>query len=222
MASSANRSQIVEEALTRAGRDVSLRELANTMLNRMLRKWALEYKYPILRKLGDVQTLSAGSSSLALPSDLGAGIDSLLLGTERYPLYERGPDEFAQCQGYTDTGNPPSGRPGFYLVDQEAGLVRFNSNAEKNYPVQMNYFKVPENLPVDSSGDAYFVWCPDDELVIQGLIQMIYQYNNDEREGAQYQLVQTLKGNYRTGSVPMGGGVNKILLSPRTFRRRIR
>lgn len=222
MASSKTRSQIVEEALTRAGRDVSLRELGNTMLNGMLRKWALEYKYPVLRKLGSVQTLSAGSSSLALPSDLGAGVDSLLLGTERFPLYERSSDEFIQSQGYPDTSNPSVGKPVFYMVDQEAELARFNTSADQAYPVQFVYFKAPADLSLDSTDDALKVWCPDDELVIQGLIQLIYQYNNDEREGPQYQLVQALKGQYRAGSVPMGGGINKILLSPRTFPRRRR
>lgn len=182
----------------------------------MLRKWSLEYKYPVLRKLGDVQTLSAGSSSLALPLDYGAGIDSLLLGTERSPLYERSPDEFVQFNGMSGS----NGRPQFYMVDQEAGLIRFNLVSDDSYSVQMIYYKAPADIAVsDSTGDSQNVWMPDDELVIQGLIQMIYQYANDEREGAQGEIVKALKGDYRRGCVPMGGGVNKILLSPRAFKR---
>ena len=216
MGSSATRYEIVTEALTRAGQDVSLRELSETMLNRMLRKWSLEYKYPILRKIGDVQTLSAGSSSLALPLDYGAGIDSLLLGTERSPLYERSPDEFLQFNGLSGA----TGRPQFYMVDQEAGLVLFNLISAEAYPVQMVYYKAPADIAVnDSAGDDQTVWMPDDELAIQGLIQMIYQYANDDREGVQSEIVKSLKGDYRRGSVPMGGGVNKILLSPRAFKR---
>lgn len=219
MSSSATRYEIVTEALTRAGRDVGIRELAETMLNRMLRKWALEYKYPVLRKLGDVQTLSAGYSSLALALDYGAGMDSLLLGTDRSPLYERSPDEFVQFGGIQGD-SPRTGRPEFYMIDQQASLVRFNLQAAEAYPVQTIYYMVPDDIAVnDSDGDSSKVWMSDDELVIQGLMSMIYQYNNDEREVMQSQLVEKLKADYRRGSVPMGGGVSKILMSPRVFKR---
>jgi len=199
---------------------MELRTAAEGWLNRLLRKMAGEYKYPELRKQGSELTLSAGSQTAALPADFGAGSDSLLFGTERTPMYEVMPDEFYQGRSVQPTANGATGRPSFFIVDKEAGVFRFNTVADQNYPIIPIYFKMPPNIATpDQDGDDEYPWFSDDETLIQGLIHMIYQYTGDIREDKQEAKFKRYLGEYRQGSVPPGGGVSRILPSRKRFRK---
>lgn len=220
MASSITRYEIVIEALTLAGRSVELRGSAEGWLNRLLRKMAGEYKYPELRKQGDEITLSSGSQTAALPTDFGAGSDSMLFGDERRPIYERMPDEFYQDGGVQPTANGATGRPNFYIIDREAGVFRFNCIADRDYAFIPIYFKMPPNIATpDEDGDDEYPWFSDDETLIQGLIWKIYQYTGDMRAKEQEQTFKRHLAEYRQGSVPPGGGVSRILPSRQRFRK---
>lgn len=224
MPSSKTRYQLVLDALTRAGRGVELRTAAEDWLNSMLRNWAKEYKYPALRTIGTEVTLQSGSQFLDLPSDFGAGMDSCLIGTSGQtmkPIYETMADEFFQRYSLQGATNPAQGLPGTYMVDQSGDRLVFNTVANANYGVVPIYYKVPDDIPTgDAAYDSEKVWMSDDELVIQGLIELVYQYNGDPRELAQHQKVEAMKNGHRRGSVPPGGGVSRVLLSRKTFRRR--
>lgn len=220
MASSATRYQIVTRALTRAGRGVELRGLAEEMLNDLLRKMAGDYKYPILRKQGAEITLQAGSQTAPLPDDFGAGSDSMLFGDERTPIYEKMPDEFYQGRNVQPVSNGATGRPAFYIVDREAEVFRFNTLADKSYPIIPIYFKIPDDIATpDEDGDDEFPWFPDNETLIQGLILSIYQYTADVREEKQEAKFDRYLAKYQRGSVPPGGGVSRILPSRQRFRK---
>jgi hypothetical protein len=220
MASSATRYEIVTRSLTRAGRGVELRGIAEEMLNDLLRKIAGDYKFPELRKQGDVVTLSAGSQTAALPTDFGAGMDSMLFGDERKLILEKMPDEFYQNGGVQPTVNGATGRPNFYIVDKEAGLFRFNTISDKAYTFIPVYFKMPADIPTpDQDGDDMYPWFSDNETLIQGLILSIYQYTSDVREQVQETKFNNYMGRYQQGSVPPGGGVSRILPARSRFRK---
>lgn len=218
MSSQSTRYEIVTKALSRAGRGMELRHQAETWLNDFLRSCALEFRWPQLKKIGDPITLSAGSSTASLPSDFGAGMDNLLLGSERTPLDELSMDEFVTHGGFpADTLS--SSRPRFYLVDRDQGVFRFGSTADQNYSVTPIYWRLPAAIPTPSSeGDLQKVWLDDDNLVIEGLIQLIYQYTGDQREFVQDQKVEAKKANIRRGMVPMSGGASRMTLSRSRFK----
>lgn len=218
MASKSTRYQLVTRALTLAGRDIRLRSEAEQWLNDLLRAWAFEFKYPSLRKTGSVVTLAAGTSYSTLPSDLGAGMDNLLIGESRLPLYERSMDEFVAALGFNKVQNPATGFPTMYAVDENAGLFRFDRVADKNYDILPIYYSCPDAIPQTPAGDATSVWMDDDQLVVQGLIEIIYQYTGDQREVAQGIKVDKLKSKYRSGAVPMGGGSTRITLARTRFK----
>lgn len=219
MGSSSTRAQLVSAALTIAGRDVSITTLVNGMLNRMMRDWALQYKYPLLRKTGSAQSLAAGASTSALPSDFGAGMESLLFGDERLPIYEKSSADFVYNNGFKPSSSG-TGRPYFYMVDEQGGNFVFNVTADVLYSFVPVYFRVPADLATDTSGDSSSVWMKNDELVVQGLVHKIFQYMGDEREEIQKQRVDQIMAEFRRGSTPVGGGSPKIQLSRAIFRRR--
>lgn len=218
MASKSTRYQLVTRALTLAGRDIRLRSEAEQWLNDMLRAWAFEFKYPSLRKTGSPITFATGTSYATLPSDMGAGMDNLLIGQGRLPLYERSMDEFVAALGFAKVENPATGLPTMYAIDQNAGLFRFDRTADQNYELIPIYYSCPAPISQDPTGDASPVWMDDDQLVVQGLIEIIYQYTGDQREIVQNQKVDKLKSKYRTGAVPMGGGSTRITLARTRFK----
>lgn len=221
MSSSLSRYELVVESLTRAGRGVELRTLAEGMLNRMLRQWASEYKYPVLRKVSTGFTLPAGSQFLSLPSDFGAGMDSLRIGygaEKKRGIYEVQADEFFVKYGVDSTN---LGQPSEYMVDEQSNRIIFSSVADKEYSIDLIYFYLPADIAVENQdGDSSKVWMKDDELVIQGLIEKVYQYNQDIREEKQHMLVEQMKAGYRRGSVPPGGGNTRVMLSRKRFKTR--
>lgn len=218
MASSLTRSKLVQLAVGKAGRGSELYSTASDLLNIMLRHWAITYRFPNLRKVGAQQTLNTGSTTVALPADFGAGMDKegMIFGTEAIPLSEKTVEEFAFSGGW-----PPnaagSSRPIFYIVDREAGVFRFNCTADQAYPFTPVYYKVPADIPTDSSGDNTHPWVDSDQLVIEGLVAAIYAWKEDEREFAQEKRVDRLMEQYRKGLMPMGGN-QRIMLSPERFK----
>lgn len=216
MPSSKTRGQIVSTALKLAGRGQELKTLAESCLNSMLRAWAFEKRYPELRKVGAEQTLSAGSWTLSLPADIGAGIDHIMLGNERTSVNEIEMDEFID-RGFYQQATPTTGRPMVFCTDIESGLIRFNCCADQAYSVIPVYFKLPDDIPEGGSNDNDKVWMANDDAVIQGLIEYIYQYTGDDREGMQSQKAEAKKGSYRRGTI--GSGVARLQLSRNRFRR---
>ena len=216
---SRTRYQIVQEALDRAGRGMELRHKAESWLNSLLRSWAFETKFPVLRKFGDAITLSSGAWTADLPSDLGAGIDFLVFGTAKLPKYEKDAEEFLIGGGYPadDAG---TGEPGFFMVDRQAGLFRFDRKADQAYSFVPVYYYMPADIATPSSeGDAQKLWFPDDETVIQGLMEIIYGWKEDKREAQQGGKVEAKKATFKRGFNPPAGPAN-LSLDPRTFRGR--
>lgn len=220
MSSTGTRLEIVQRAVKLAGRGAELHQLAKELLNDLCKSWSLEYKHPDLKKVGTAITLSAGSSTAALPDDLGAGMESLLFGSENIPLDEKTMDEFVDLGGFPQSSSA-TGRPSFYSVDKEAGLFRFNRSADSGYSFTPIYYKVAPTIPYSSAGDNTKIWIDDDKLAIQGLIELLYQYLGDVREESQGIRVERMKASWRRGSVPMGGGGSRIKLASDKFKRRV-
>lgn len=216
MAATSTRIEIVQKALKLAGRSAELNQLGRELLNDLLKSIALKAKYPALRKVGAEQSLPAGSSTVALPSDFGAGSDHLVFGTERSSMYEKTPDEFFDAGGLRASST--TGRPTIYMIDKEAGLFRFNATADQAYGFIPVYFKLPAAIPLDASGDSQKPWFDDDLTLTQGLIELIYQYTGDAREFQQGTKFKQDLAEVRRGIVPMGGGTSRITLSKSRFR----
>lgn len=212
MASAATRYDIVIRALKLAGRGVELRSLAEQLLNDMLRQWSREHKYPELKVVGSATPLAQGSQTAPLPTDFGAGMDNLVFGPEGSPLDEVDMDEFIQ-RGGMSVQSGTTGRPIFYTIDKNAKLFRFNSPADQAYTFVPIYFKIADTIPQTPTGDATQVFHDNDSLVIQGLIEMIYQYTVDDREFTQHQKVESMRAADRRGAGAMTGGPNRIKLS---------
>jgi hypothetical protein len=209
MASSKTKLELVELACMQAGRGAELHGHAKDLLDLMLKSWALKAKYPTLRKIGSEVTLAAGTCTVALPTDLGAGSENMLFSDSGKPMDEKAPDEFLSSGLFPIAGR--TGRPCFYMLDKEASLIRFNTYADQNYTLIPIYFKIPPALIADTDT----VWHEDDEGIVQGLVELIYQYKEDPRELAQGQKVDNKLANYRRGTVPTGGGTSRMRLSSR-------
>lgn len=209
------RLQIVHEAVGRAGRGSELHSLAKGWLNTILESLATESKYPILRKVGEELTLSAGQSTVDLPSDFGAGSDHLLFSSDRVPMFETPYEEFTKWGGIPASG-ATSGRPTVYTVDMEAQVFRFNAVADQSYGFLPIYYKRPEAIADNSDGDSEFPWFQDSQALIEKLIAVIYQYTADPREMAQEQKANMLVDKIKRGSLPRQA---RIQLNPNRFRR---
>lgn len=217
MPSKTTRLAIITRALKLAGRDMSLRTLAEELLNDVLRDEAFSYKYPDLRKTGTPITLLSGASTASLPSDIGAGSDNLLFGPEATPMYEVSMDEFVFKRGFpSSTQN--SSRPTYYCIDSDAAVFKFNCVADQNYSFIPVYYYVPDDIALGTSGDSSTVWIKNDLLAVQMLVEYLYQYLGDPREIVQAQRVEALRFKFRRGTVPMGGGSTRVLLARNRFK----
>lgn len=216
MSSTSNRGQIVLRALGLAGRGVEIRDSANEWLDDLLQYWAQTYRFPSLRKIGDAITLSAGTSSVALPSDFGAGMAKLglLFGTEKVPLSEKTDEEFITLNGF----QAPTGRPIFYMVDKNGGKFVFNTTADKDYTFIPIYFRLPSRIQNGLDGDTEKLWLDSDHLAVQGLIHQIYIFTGDDRELAQERVVEKILAKVLRSSMQLGGGSARLGLSPERFR----
>lgn len=226
MSSSSTRAYIVTRALTLAGRGVELQSEANAWLNDMLKDWALDFKFPSLRKVLVPSTLNMGSQNAPLPADFGAGFDKqgILFGVENLPMSEKTYEEFAFLKGFPQSGTT-TGRPQFFMVDRNGGNIIFNSTADQAYPFQQTYFQLPASMPTDSSGDLLHPWPDNDNITIQGLIERIYQYTGDPRELQQWQKVYGPGGDEREGMFTKWkrelftmGGTSRVMPSPERFK----
>jgi hypothetical protein len=188
----------------------------------MLRDWALDFQYPQLRAVGVSNTLATGVSTAPLPTDFGISFakQGILFGVEKTPLDEKEYEEFTSLWGFPSSTDSP-GRPRFYMVDRNAGNIIFNTIADQAYPFTMTYYRLPADLPTDASGDGNQLWPNNDNVITQGLIEKIYQYTLDEREGAQHQKVyapeEGLLAKWQRKVASMGGQP-RLQLSPARFR----
>ena len=108
-----------------------------------------------------------------------------------------------------------TGRPTAYFVDKNARVIRFNCAANKVYSVSGGYYQKPLPYAVDSTDDNTKLGYSDDATIVEGLIQKVYQYTNDQREFVQDQKFRSMDGEYRRGNMPMSGGVQRVRLSSR-------
>lgn len=215
-----NRGEVVLEALKQAGRGVEIKDHASGLLNRVLRNLAFSGKFPSLKKPGDLITLGTGSLTAALPTDFGAGMDRLMLGDERTPLEEYSLDDFIDAGGYYgEAVGVNSSRPSFYTIDHEGRLIRFNVPADKAYSLRPIYYKVPADIPVDSGNDGDFPWFQNDQILIDHLVERIYQFTEDVREFEQAKKNKLDLGEYKRNVFPQAGGTQKVRLSPKVFRK---
>jgi hypothetical protein len=217
MASQLSRIEIVRQAVALAGRGSEMYPTARTLLNTILRSLALRAKHPALRKTGTEITLAAGSTTVELPSDFGAGSDHLIFGSDRKPIFELGSDEFVDRGGFP-SNSAGNGRPTAYIVDLNAGVYRFNVAADQAYGFIPIYFCVPEAIDEDSNGDTEKPWYRNDETLVEGLLWRLYTYLQDVREDTQKAKFEQAVAADLRGSVPMNGGVSRIRLNPARFR----
>ncbi len=217
MSSVISRGQIVSDALSLAGRSTELKSAAAQWLNYFLAHIGTTFRFPELRKNGAQQVLPMGTSTVALPADFGSGMEKqgMIFGADNKPLDERTYEDFASNNGFQPT--PGTGRPFFYIVDREAGVFRFSTNADQAYPFFPVYFKKPPLVDPDPSNDSQKIWLDDDMIAVQGLMWMIYTFTNDEREAAQEARVERMLVKWIRETVKTGG-TSQVLPSPRTFK----
>lgn len=218
MSSVYTRGQIVTDALALAGRSSELRQSCNQWLNYFLIHVSTTFRFPELRKVGSVQTLSLGTQTAALPADFGNGMEKqgMLFGPDMKPLEEKSYEEFAQNYGFFQTGSG-NGRPVQYMVDLNAQVFRFNRSADQNYSFTPVYYMACPLLGVDTAFDTSKVWLDNDLLAVEGLKWMIYVYTEDPREDKQGAKVEALINQWKRELVKMGG-TSRILLSPARFK----
>jgi hypothetical protein len=219
MASEKTRLAIVQLAVAQAGRGPELYDHAKELLNLRLRSWAFESKYNQLRKIGTQITLSAGQITATLPTDFGFGMENLLFGAEALPMEELELDEFIARGGFPHA-SATNGRPTFYTLDKNAGVIRFNTTADQDYPMTPIYYYAPDSISLQSSGDVQKVWFDDEYTLIQALIEDIYQFVSDDREMFQGQKTEAKKAEFKRGTKAMSGGTPTIRLSGSWFKGR--
>lgn len=219
MASSLNRGQIVQQALTLAGRSTELKQSANIWLNMFLKHVSMTYRFPELRKVGAATSLSIGSSTAPLPSDFGAGMakSGMVFGSDNKPMDEKDFEDFVVNNGFPPTNNTGSGRPMIYIVDREAGVFRFNMSADTAYPFFPVYFRLPTIPDASTQHDTDSVWISDDIINVEGLKWFIYVFTEDEREMAQEARVDKMLMKWER-QVTQTGGVSRIMPSPARFK----
>lgn len=220
MASTSSRQVIVQQALSLAGRSQELYAPACQWLNFFLTHVASTFRFPELRKVGTQQSLAMGSATAPLPADLGAGMEKqgILFGDEKIPLQEKSYEDFAYNSGFPGTSGQTQGRPLMYLVDREAGVFRFNTSGDQNYPFIPVYFKQAPLPAVTAAGDQSFLWIDNDLINVEGCVWFIYKFMKDEREMQQGIEVTKLLNDWKKELVKMGG-TSRIMPSPDRFKR---
>jgi hypothetical protein len=216
MSSAATRFQIVTDALALAGRGNELRQSANGWLNYSLRDVGLTFRFPELRKFGVLQTLATGANTAPVPSDfVGMDKSGMIFGPDKKPLNEVSFEEFANNRGFPIPNQ--TGRPYRYMVDQEAGLFRFDNVADQAYTFQPCYFMTPPEVPVNSTGDTMNLWIDNDLIAVHALVWWIYTFTNDEREQIQEQRLERLLTKWKRETVKLGG-TSRVMPSPQRFK----
>lgn len=216
MASNKTRLEIVETSAKLAGRGPEIYAEARNWLTLLLDDLSFSAKWQALRKIGSEIALPAGSSTAPLPSDIGAGSAHLLFGTDRTPIYEKSSDEFMDLGGIPGSG-VANARPSFYMIDEEAGVFRFNRAADQAYGFIPVYYKRPAAPASGSAGDSEHCWFSNDQVIIDGLIYYIFKFKEDSREYDQKRIFEAGVEKYKAGTTPQGGGVPRIRLSPQFF-----
>lgn len=213
MASNSTRLEIVQRAVKLSGRSAELYGEAKAWLNDLLGDLADKNRYKELLKVFDgTLTLQGGQSTVAFPSDMGSGIESILLNNEGQPLVELEFDDFVAANGFRPA-SMRSTRPTAYYFDKEARLIRFNATADQAYSLSGAYYKKPLPYATDATDDNTKIWYSNDAVIVQGLIQIVYQFTGDQREFLQEQKFLRMDGEYRRGTAPLNGGVTRIRLS---------
>lgn len=217
MGSTATRGQIVQDALSLAGRSNELTASCRQWLNYALLDVGLTFRFPELRKTGTPVTLSAGQNTASLPIDFGAGMEKsgMIFGPDSRPLNEMSFEEFANSRGFPLANQ--TGRPQRYIVDLESGKFRFDNIADQNYYFTPVYFKKPPLLSTLSTADANSVWIDNDKIAVHALIWWIYVFTNDDREMAQEARVEKMLIKWQRETVKMGG-TSRVLPSPSRFK----
>lgn len=219
MTANTTRAAIVNKSLQRAGRGNELKSLANEMLNDVLHDLAYTGKYPVLHKIGALTSLPPSTSTVALPSDFGIGMDSLAFDDQIVPLVEYTKEEFADA-GFMKTSINTTGRPVAYTIDLEGGLIRFDVISNIAYTFIPIYYKIPDAIPLDATGDNFKPWFPNDLVLVQKLIAEIYQFTEDPREIAQDAKADKKLAEYQRANFKISGGSSRLRLAPQIFRRR--
>lgn len=219
MSSTATRSAIVLSALSLAGRSTELKTSANEWLNYFLLHVGLTFQFPELRKVGSSQTLALGTSTVALPTDLGNGMDKfgMIFGPNNQPLPECSFEEFSAKGGFSADPSA-TGKPQFYLVDKNAGVFRFNVAADQNYAFTPVYFIKPTLPSTDPSGDSDLLWLDNDIISVSGLMWFIYMFTEDAREPMQEARVERLLSQWKRETVKIGGSAT-LQLAQSVFKR---
>lgn len=217
MSSTYSRGQIVTDALALAGRSSELNAACRQWLNYFLQHIGLTFRFPELRKVGSVQQLSMGTPLASLPTDFGAGMElqGMIFGSDNKPLSEVSYEDFASTNGFQPTTG--TGRPYFYLIDREAGVFRFSTNADQAYSFFPVYFKKPPLLSTDSSDDSKSIWLDNDLLAVEGLMWFIYKFTSDERENSQQMKVEKMINDWKREVVKMGG-TGRVQPNPSKFK----
>lgn len=213
MPSASTRLEIVQRAVSMAGRGPELNAMGKQLLNDLLRGRALKVRYKQLRRTEPL-TLVMGQDYVALPTLASGMIEKFLLGPEKQEIAEMDTDDYKPSV----TG-AQNARPSHFTVDQDARTIRFNTTPDQNYSVELTHYFIPAAYALDDTDDNTKIWYSDDEVIIEGLMSKLYSFLKDEREFLQEQRWLRLDGEYRRGIAPIQAGSSRIRLSSKFARR---
>lgn len=190
--------QIIDTALSlgQLPANTTYRALARRYYNLFITDEA-DYRYPFYRKASAPVNFVAGQKAYPLPADY--------LWSENVYLYDftsasRGakiniinPWKFDQFQ----VGSV-SGTPLVCSIDVEGKNLLFNSapnSSDKGFV--LTYFRAPNEINEDGNDDSNYPDFPNMKLLINGILEWLFKYNDEERYQQQKQEVDSLRKDFK-------------------------
>jgi hypothetical protein len=172
--------QIMDHALSQAQMDSSFRPEARQWYNIIVNKLAAYTDYPFYRKSVDIPYV-AGQRRYALPADFKNADEAYELDTQgntSTPIPMLDAYMFRQMEA----GNV-SGSASVAYVDTATNELVINSapNSGNTTGVRLFYYKSPAQVNLGGSDDASIPDFKDQQLLIEEMKAMAYEFRNDER-----------------------------------------
>lgn len=173
---------IIDLALDQAGVDTSYKAKARNWLNYIINTLCAQNNYRFYNKNASAVPFITNQKSYSLPADFdkadtcyrlnsdgSIGTQIFLLEPYRFDQYNRN----------------LSGDPTIGMIDTQAGTIVFNSYPSSSTATsyQLRYFRKPANYALDGSQDTSVPDFPDQTVLVEQLMKMVYENLDDQRYG---------------------------------------
>jgi hypothetical protein len=172
---------VIDTALGLAQLDTSLRSLARTYYNFVIRSLSGNYNLPFYRKDAAVTALVPGQTEFDLPADYTASDYCFLISADGNK--ER-TIEITSKRRVDMTSSTARGLPRLAYIDQDRNKIVFDTSesSSSGRSFRLTYFREGLEIDVDGGDDADEIDFYDDNVMMMGVKALLREYGDDERQ----------------------------------------